>query len=157
LVSRGAIAKTEAEYKATVVRLLGEMRLDGIVPWSWIADNSRWQRVPTTYDSPRQLLEDAARTYRRDLWRSQPTYVEVWLEKDALSGVLFPITSGFGVPLMVSKGYLEESARGLPTLGELGATPKAFRFSSNAPFRTLRTKLFAKFNCRPKLGFSMRA
>src|SRR3954452_13666185 len=42
LVSAGAIAKTEAEYKTTVVRLLGEMRLDGQVPFGWIADNTRW-------------------------------------------------------------------------------------------------------------------
>ena len=32
-------------------------------------------------------------------------YVEVWLEKDALSGVVFPITGELDVPLMVTRGY----------------------------------------------------
>ena len=31
--------------------------------------------------------------------------MEVWLEKDALAGVLFPITDEFDVPLMVTRGY----------------------------------------------------
>src|SRR5262249_46578812 len=32
-------------------------------------------------------------------------YVEIWLEKDALSGVIYPITSMYDVPLMVARGY----------------------------------------------------
>src|SRR5215468_9092821 len=40
LVSRGVIAKTEHEYKHTVVRLLGEMRRAKEIPFDWIADNT---------------------------------------------------------------------------------------------------------------------
>ena len=29
--------------------------------------------------------------------------MEIWLEKDALSGVIYPITSMFDVPLMVAR------------------------------------------------------
>jgi hypothetical protein len=32
-------------------------------------------------------------------------YVEVWLEKEALSGVIFPTTADYDVPLMCAKGY----------------------------------------------------
>src|SRR5271157_4662294 len=53
LVSQGVIAKTEAEYKSTVVRLVGEMRLDHSIPFSWIADNTRWMRKPDTYSGLR--------------------------------------------------------------------------------------------------------
>ena len=31
-------------------------------------------------------------------------YVEVWLEKDALAGVLLPVTDRYDIPLMVSTG-----------------------------------------------------
>jgi hypothetical protein len=31
--------------------------------------------------------------------------VEVWLEKDALAGVVYPVTSMYDVPLMVARGY----------------------------------------------------
>jgi hypothetical protein len=41
LVTRGVIEKTEKQYKGTVIRLLGEMRLAGEVRWDWIVDESR--------------------------------------------------------------------------------------------------------------------
>jgi hypothetical protein len=46
-----------------------------------------------------------ARFYRKDLWRQAECYVEIWLEKDALSGVLYPVTAEYDVPLMVARGY----------------------------------------------------
>ena len=105
LVSSGVIEKTEAEYKNTVCRLLTIMRREGELPFGWIADNTRWMRKPRTYSSLEDVLEQTANFYRRALWDDQDVYVEVWLEKDALSGVLYPITEGWDVPLMVTRGY----------------------------------------------------
>jgi hypothetical protein len=105
LVSMKVIQKTEAEYKSTVVRLLGEMRLAGEIPFGWIADNTRWMRKPRTYSSLEQALRRTVEAYRRSLWDNQDVYVEVWLEKDALSGVLYEVTSQWDVPLMVTRGY----------------------------------------------------
>src|SRR4051812_3296756 len=51
LVSAGVIAKSEAEYKGTVCRLLADMRREGEIPYDWIADATRWMRKPTTYGS----------------------------------------------------------------------------------------------------------
>jgi hypothetical protein len=105
LVSLGAIRKTETEYKATVCRLLSEMRRDGSIPFGWIADNTRWMRKPSTFNSLDHILRSAAETYRRATWTNQSVYVEIWLEKDALSGVLWDVTSEWDVPLMVTRGY----------------------------------------------------
>jgi hypothetical protein len=105
LVSGGVIEKTEAEYKSTVVRLTGEMRLAGEVEFGWIADNTRWMRKPVTHSSLEDALETAARTYRRSVWDDQDVYVEVWLEKDALAGVLIEVTRAWDVPLMVTRGF----------------------------------------------------
>ena len=105
LVSRGVIAKTEAEYKRTVVRLLTQMRRAGEVPFDWIADNTRWMRKPASYSSLADMLERSVEFYRRALWDEQNAYVEIWLEKDALSGVLYDVTSTYDVPLMVTRGY----------------------------------------------------
>ena len=104
-VSAGLVGKTEVEYKRTVVRLLGQMRRSGRVPFAWIADNTRWMRKPRTWSSLDQALENTARTYRRALWDGQDAYVEVWLEKDALSGVLYEVTERWDCPLMVTRGY----------------------------------------------------
>jgi hypothetical protein len=105
LVSAGVIAKTENEYKNTVGRLLTEMRLTGDIPYGWIADNTRWMRKPDTHSGLEAIQEHAARTYRRSIWDNQDCYVEVWLEKDALAGVLMDVTEPWDVPLMVTRGY----------------------------------------------------
>jgi hypothetical protein len=105
LTVRGAIKKAEIEYHRTVIRLLVEMRETGEVPFSWIADNTRWQRKPATFIGLDACLRNTAHFYRRDLWASMPVYVEVWCEKDALAGVLIEETQTYDVPLMVARGY----------------------------------------------------
>jgi hypothetical protein len=105
MVSRGAVAKTEGQYKGTVCRLLAEMRLAHRVPFGWVADNTRWMRKPKTYTSVEEALRQCAQTYRRALWDNQGAYVEVWCEKDALAGVLLEETRPWDVPLMVTRGF----------------------------------------------------
>jgi hypothetical protein len=105
MVARGAVEKSEAAYKGIVGRLLVEMRRDGDIPFGWIADGTRWMRKPETYGGLRDALESAAQFYRRDLWRAQNCYVEIWCEKDALASVVMDETETYDVPLMVSRGY----------------------------------------------------
>ena len=100
----GLVDKTEAGY-AKVQTDLVAMRKSGDLPYSWLADNTRWQRKPQTFDSVEQALLDTARFYRKSLWSEADSYVEIWLEKDALSGVVLPVTDIFDVPLMVARGY----------------------------------------------------
>ena len=71
----------------------------------WLADNTRWERKPRTFGGVEEALEDAARLYRKALWRDANSYIEIWLEKDALAGVIYPITALYDVPLMVARGY----------------------------------------------------
>ncbi|MGE3409006.1 MAG: hypothetical protein AB7I37_19480 [Pirellulales bacterium] len=108
-VSRGIIDKTEQAYKQTIVRLLGLMRMEKQIPFRWIADNTRWMRKPDTFDSLESCLELTISTYRRAIWNDQESYVEVWLEKDALAGVLIEETSKWDVPLMVTRGFSSKS------------------------------------------------
>jgi len=105
LVSQGVIGKTEQEYKGTVCRLLTEMRRARELPFHWLADNTRWQRKPRTHSCLEHAVEETARLYRRALWDDQPAYVEIWLEKDALAGVIDRVTGKHDVPLMVTRGY----------------------------------------------------
>ena len=81
------------------------MRRAGDLPYRWITDNTRWQRKPDTFANPAEALEETARFYRKALWADADAYVEIWLEKDALAGVVYPVTSKYDVPLMVSRGY----------------------------------------------------
>jgi hypothetical protein len=101
---RGLIPKSENGYQM-VATDLGNMRKDGELPYGWLADNTRWMRKPRTFDSMHEALQDTAKFYRRGLWKDADCYVEIWLEKDALSGVVMPVTSEYDVPLMVARGY----------------------------------------------------
>jgi hypothetical protein len=101
---RGIIEKSELGY-GKVQTDLTLLRRAGDLPYDWLADNTRWQRNPDTFSSVEHALEETARFYRKALWDEIDAYVEIWLEKDALSGVIYPITSKYDVPLMVARGY----------------------------------------------------
>ncbi len=105
MVSRQLIDKTEKEYNNTVSRLATQMRKAGEMPYNAIADNTRWMRKPNSHSSLENFLDEQQRFYRRDLWQDQDAYVEIWLEKDALAGVLYDVTGHWDVPLMVCRGY----------------------------------------------------
>jgi len=122
-VTAGLIPKTENAYKNTLVRLLADMRRVGELPYGWIADNTRWMRKPSSYDCLEDALAETTRLYRRNLWRNQDAYVEIWLEKDALAGVLAEVTYRWDVPLMVTRGYpslsfLYEAAQAIRAQGK---------------------------------------
>lgn len=99
----------------TVVRIVGELREVELLPWEWIADNTRWIRQPNMYQSAEDALDHWVGNYRRDLWAGQPTNVEVWCESDSIAGVIAPITDRYGLGLYVcrgqsSKGFVHQAA-----------------------------------------------
>jgi hypothetical protein len=98
------VEKSESGYTKVQIDLT-KMRRSGALPYSWLADNTRWQRKPRTYYSVEHALQATADFYRKNLWANADSYVEIWLEKDALSGVIYPVTSMYDVPLMVARGY----------------------------------------------------
>jgi hypothetical protein len=101
---RGIVEKSEAGYTKVQTDLV-QMRRTGDLPYAWLADNTRWQRKPRTFNGIEEALQDCAAFYRKSLWAHADAYVEVWLEKDALAGVVYPITDMYDVPLMVARGY----------------------------------------------------
>lgn len=119
LVNHGAVEKTEAEYQRTVVRLLTEMRLSGELPFSWIVDHTRRRQQTRTFTSMSEAVEDTALFYRKSALRDAPAYIEIWVEKDALSGIMWPVTSEYDVPLLSSKG--------MPSLTFLHSTAEQMR------------------------------
>jgi hypothetical protein len=101
---RNIVEKSEGGYNKVQTDLV-QMRRAGVLPYDWLADNTRWQRKPRTFSGIEEALNETARLYRKSLWSDADAYVEVWLEKDALAGVVLPITAQYDVPLMVSRGY----------------------------------------------------
>lgn len=109
LVSRNVIENVQGNYQK-ISDLLKDARMTGLVDWNFIEDRVRTPRIHGEFDGPADLLDAAIASYRRPRWLDQEHYVEVWVEKDALSGVLYPITDAYHVRLLVNRGYSSVSA-----------------------------------------------
>jgi len=101
---RGVVPKTESGY-GTVQRQVKRLRHRGRVPWEHIVDSSRAIIRPRTFGSMKEALRDTARMYRRSVWSEKDAFVQVWLEKRALAGVLEDVTLEWDVPLFPSGGF----------------------------------------------------
>jgi hypothetical protein len=102
------IDKDDSGY-VKVQRQVLALRREGRLAYSDIADATRWMRKPTTHDSIEDALQETASLYRKNLWRDAAEVVEIWVEKDALAGVIYPITDRCDVPLMVTRGFSSET------------------------------------------------
>ncbi len=102
------ITKDDSGYNKTQREVL-KLRRVGRIPYSLIVDSTRWARQPQTYGSIEEALDDTARLYRRDLWRSSPWRVEVWCESDSIASTIAEVTYRWAVPLMVTRGYSSET------------------------------------------------
>ena len=93
--------------KADLVKMRKGLYQGPRLPYDWIVDNTRRVIKPNAFDDVSDALLALARAYNVDLWSKDKMncLVQVWLEKDALSNVLEPVTRDYGVPLMVARGY----------------------------------------------------
>lgn len=109
LVSRDLIPNTAESYKKTTT-LLTDARYAGLVDWDAIEDRGRVPQARGEFAGLGELVDAALSSYRLPRWADQPNYVELWVEKQALAGVLWPIAARHHVTLMVNKGYSSASA-----------------------------------------------
>lgn len=109
LVSRDIIPNKIQEY-AKLSTLLKEGRMGGLVDWAAIEDRLRRPSSPSCWSSPAAILDVVASQFRVDRMEGQNTYIEVWVEKDALSGVLKRVTEKYGIPIVVNRGYSSATA-----------------------------------------------
>ena len=104
LVSRSIIPNNKKEY-AKLSTLLVKGRMAGMVDWNAIEDRIRVPFLPYWVENIEGAIDDTIDYYRLDRQKGQPVYIELWVEKDALSGVLKRITSHYHINLMVNRGY----------------------------------------------------
>lgn len=108
-VSRNWIVNHDTAYKK-LGKILDDCRYAGLVDWSAIEDRGRSPWLPYWAHDVKDALEDTLKRFRINRQHRQETCVEVWTEKDALSGIMRRSTSKFGVNLIVNKGYTSSSA-----------------------------------------------
>ena len=103
-VARGLLPNCVKSYR-DVQKMAGSGRLSGDIDWDAIEDRSRNIHFFTKLDSPAAALKKAADRYAIDMWRDQPSYVECWIEKEALVGVIEPACGDWRVPFYGCHGY----------------------------------------------------
>jgi hypothetical protein len=108
LVARDIIPNTLKEY-GRISRLLTDARMAGLVDWDMIEDRTREFDRKTRWESPEAILEAAAESFHKDMWKGQEVRPFCVVEKDALSGVLSPVCNLYDVPLLAAKGYCSVS------------------------------------------------
>lgn len=108
VVSAGAVEKTEKGY-AVVQRQLLKLRRAGRVPYGHIADGTRWIIKPKTWSDPEAALQALGSSYRKMLWLDQDVSVQIFSEKDAITGTVSGKCAEWDVPLGIVRGYASET------------------------------------------------
>lgn len=107
-VSRDLIANTQKEYHK-LSRVISDGRLTGLVDWDAIEDKTRFLRGLNNWANPGHLIESFANRFHMDHWEGQKYQVEVWIEKEALIGVISRVCNQLDVDYFACKGYVSQS------------------------------------------------
>jgi hypothetical protein len=107
-VARGFLPNRDREYKR-LGTIVNDARLAGLMDWTHLEDRTRNLRSLSHWNEPRAILASAAASYRTDKWASQPYRPEVWIEKDALVGVIEGVCEEHDVPFFSCRGYTSQS------------------------------------------------
>lgn len=108
LVARGHIENSERSYK-NLGNLISDARLAGLIDWYAITDRTRNLRGNSHWTTPADVINSAKHSYMLNRWETQPNYVEVWVEKDALIGIVGQICRELDVPYFSCRGYTSQS------------------------------------------------
>lgn len=125
-VARGHIANKQTEYKR-LGSVINDARMAGQLDWDYIQDRTRNIVGRTHWAHPRDLLRAAANQFHNDYWEGQPVHVEVWVEKEALAGVIEGVTFGYDVTSFACRGYVSQSEQWRAARRLLGKTQEGKR------------------------------
>lgn len=108
MVARDIIPNNQRSYK-NLGNLINDARLAGLIDWNAIEDRTRNLRGNSHWGTPGEIVSSAAYSYHLDHWEGQENYVEVWVEKDALIGIVGQICQTLDVNHFSCRGYVSQS------------------------------------------------
>jgi len=107
-VARDLIENTQRSYKR-LGDVLNNARLAGYIDWNAIVDRTRNLKAVPHWEGPAEMVETCVEQFSTDKWENQPCRVEVWIEKDALIGVIERVCKSNDVPYFSCRGYNSQS------------------------------------------------
>lgn len=137
MVARGYIENSERSYK-NFGNVIDDGRLAGLIDWDRIVDRTRNLRGNSHFRDPAHIMTAAVSSFQIDKWGRQPYRVEVWVEKDALIGVVEVACRRLDVPFFACRGYTSQSemwaaAQRLKNWRRRGQTPVIFYLGDHDP------------------------
>ncbi len=108
MVARAIIPNNERSYK-NLGSLISDARLAGLIDWTAIEDRTRNLKGNSHWSTPGGMIDSAAYSYHIDHWKGQENYVEVWVEKDALVGIVGQVCKQLDVSFFSCRGYVSQS------------------------------------------------
>lgn len=118
--------------------IIGDARICGRIDWEHIEDRARNLLGLRHYGSVQESLNDLASSYHIDMWARQGYRPEVWVEKDALRGVIEGPCNALDVPYFSCKGYnslseMWRTAQRLEWWNKRSQKPIIFYFGDHDP------------------------
>ena len=118
--------------------LVSHARLAGLIDWDAIEDRGRNLHRNSHWRTPEEMIESARASFRMDKWVGQKYRPEVWVEKEALAGVLGSICPRLDVPYFATKGYNSQSEQWAAAMRfqwyqRMGQTPYLIFLSDHDP------------------------
>lgn len=107
-VARGHLGNTQENYKR-LGSIVNDARLAGLLDWKHMEDRTRNLQSNSHWNSPQSILSSCAYSFRLDKWATQSHYVEVWVEKEALAGVVERAARDLDVAFFSCRGYVSQS------------------------------------------------
>ena len=108
-VARDYLENTMRNYKK-LGDIIRNARMAGMISWDLMTDRTRSLYGHNTYDDISQAFVYASYSYKEDLHIDQPNYIEVWCEKDALTGTINRPCNERRINYFPTKGYPSISA-----------------------------------------------
>ena len=104
------IIPNQQKYYTKLSRLCVAGRDQGMLPEKAFADRLRQVDKPSSWIDLADFMDTVRQAYRKDVWQKQHCYIEIWTEKDALRGVIAPVTHSSNVSLLVVRGQVSRTA-----------------------------------------------
>lgn len=136
-VARGWFANDQGNYDR-LKEAVSDGRLMGLLSWTAIEDRTRALQGRRTWDGPAQALREARGRYLTDMWAGQDYRPEVWVEKEAMEGVVGQVCHGLRVDFFCVRGYgsnssLWEAGQRMASYVRKGQRPIIFYLGDHDP------------------------
>jgi hypothetical protein len=104
LVSKNIIENNEKSY-TNIGNIVSDARMTGLIDWNHIVDRVRHVRRSPNWNDPTEILRSAAVGFHLDWWSTQEHRIELWVEKEALIGVIEKVGLKYDIPYYTTKGF----------------------------------------------------